>query len=82
MDNDFADLIISVPYYNIYPPEYYPKTPPNSPSDDMLNFLNRNKATEKTTLLNKEEPKEPYVEMDKRNEPNTKNEKRCLCFKC
>lgn len=77
MDNDFADLIISVPYYNIYPPEYYPKTPPNSPSDDMLNFLNRNGATEKTILLNKEEPKES-------KEPNKKEniEKRCLCFKC
>lgn len=74
MDNDFADLIISVPYYNIYPPEYYPKTPPNSPSDDMLNFLNRNKSTEKTTLLNKEEPKE--------SKKKENIEKRCLCFKC
>jgi hypothetical protein len=50
MDNDFSDLIISVPYNTIYPPDTTPQTPPPSPTEDFLKSIEV-RPTVKTPLI-------------------------------
>lgn len=54
MDNDFSDLVISVPYNTIYPPDTTPQTPPPSPTEDFLNSIIEAKPTVSTPLVSKE----------------------------
>ncbi len=53
MDTDFSDIIISVPYNTIYPPDTTPKTPPPSPTEEFLNSIIEVTQVE-TPLIKKE----------------------------
>lgn len=53
MDNDFSDIIISVPYNTIYSPDTTPKTPPPSPTEDFLKSI-LEKPTVETSLIKNE----------------------------